>query len=200
MSTGVASQGRSLPKSGSHVRALASPRLVRSSSLDVHGSGPRDIPKREGTDQLEVRNAAMGPNLRAELCVGAAIIHRGSLLLLRRATSIPFPGLWELPGGHVERGESLQQALLREVREETRLSVRVGQPFYAWSYAYPGRRGGKVPTVEIDFHCALTSERVPRLDPEEHVEFVWVRRRDLSKYPTDARLYAIHRRAFEGRS
>jgi 8-oxo-dGTP diphosphatase len=61
-------------------------------------------------------------------CVGA-VIHdvRGRLLLVRRGRD-PHRGRWSLPGGRVETGESPEQAIEREVREETGLSVRAGAP------------------------------------------------------------------------
>ncbi|MEA2486063.1 MAG: 8-oxo-dGTP diphosphatase, partial [Actinomycetota bacterium] len=48
----------------------------------------------------------------------------GSLLMVRRAKD-PGRGLWSIPGGHVEPGEYLADALVREVREETALEVQV---------------------------------------------------------------------------
>jgi ADP-ribose pyrophosphatase YjhB (NUDIX family) len=59
-------------------------------------------------------------------CVGAvATDAQGRLLLVRRANE-PGRGLWSLPGGRVEPGESDAEALTREVAEETGLAVRVG--------------------------------------------------------------------------
>ncbi|SEO71682.1 ADP-ribose pyrophosphatase YjhB, NUDIX family [Trujillonella endophytica] len=59
-------------------------------------------------------------------CVGA-VVHdaAGRLLLIRRGTE-PGRGLWSVPGGRVERGESLVAAVEREVLEETGLPVRAG--------------------------------------------------------------------------
>ncbi|WP_241255470.1 NUDIX hydrolase [Candidatus Protofrankia californiensis] len=60
-------------------------------------------------------------------CVGAIIMDAaGALLLVQRARD-PGRGLWSLPGGRVEAGESDTAALVREVREETGLEVTVGR-------------------------------------------------------------------------
>lgn len=61
-------------------------------------------------------------------CVGG-IVHdaRGRLLLIRRGRD-PHRGLWSLPGGRIEAGESPAQAVEREVREETGLLVRARAP------------------------------------------------------------------------
>jgi 8-oxo-dGTP diphosphatase len=61
-------------------------------------------------------------------CVGA-VVHDGTgrLLLIRRGHD-PHRGCWSLPGGRVEAGESVEQAVEREVLEETGLTVRAGAP------------------------------------------------------------------------
>jgi ADP-ribose pyrophosphatase YjhB (NUDIX family) len=59
---------------------------------------------------------------RPILAVSAAIIRDGKVLIVRRARP-PANGLYTLPGGGVEVGENLMEAVAREVREETRLTV-----------------------------------------------------------------------------
>lgn len=59
-----------------------------------------------------------------QLAVSAAIFRDGKVLLTRRARS-PAKGFYSLPGGRVEFGESLHQALSREVDEETGLSIDI---------------------------------------------------------------------------
>lgn len=67
-----------------------------------------------------------GVGRRPEIAVGAVAVDGGALLLVRRSQP-PQAGRWSLPGGRVEFGETLAQALEREVREETGLSARCGQ-------------------------------------------------------------------------
>lgn len=60
-------------------------------------------------------------------CVGAVVLdERRGLLLVRRANE-PGRGLWSIPGGRVEPGETAAAAVVREVREETGLEVTVGR-------------------------------------------------------------------------
>jgi ADP-ribose pyrophosphatase YjhB (NUDIX family) len=60
-----------------------------------------------------------------QLAVGAIVVHDGRLLMVRRGRE-PARGLWTVPGGRVEFGEYITDALRREVEEETGLQVDVG--------------------------------------------------------------------------
>ena len=64
------------------------------------------------------------PPPRPQIAVSAAIFHDDKVLLVRRARS-PAKGVYSLPGGRVEFGESLHTALLREVDEETGLKIAI---------------------------------------------------------------------------
>lgn len=59
------------------------------------------------------------------LVVGAAVVRRGQVLAARRAAPSSAAGRWEFPGGKAEVGESPETALVRELREELDLRVRV---------------------------------------------------------------------------
>jgi ADP-ribose pyrophosphatase YjhB (NUDIX family) len=59
-------------------------------------------------------------------CVGAVVQDAAGRLLLIRRGHAPHAGLWSLPGGRVEAGETLEQAVRREMLEETGLLVRPG--------------------------------------------------------------------------
>jgi mutator protein MutT len=61
--------------------------------------------------------------LRPSVGVGAVLVHEGRVLLIQRGKD-PLRGRWVVPGGTVEAGETLEEALVREVQEETGLQVR----------------------------------------------------------------------------
>ena len=60
---------------------------------------------------------------RPRIGVGGVVIQEGRALLVRRGKQ-PLHGRWTIPGGSVELGETLEEALVREMREETGLEVR----------------------------------------------------------------------------
>ena len=61
-----------------------------------------------------------------ELCVGALVQRGGELLMVQRGRE-PGKGLWSVPGGRVEPGEAMRDAVVRELMEETGLAGRCGE-------------------------------------------------------------------------
>jgi len=80
------------------------------------------------------------PPRHPQLAVSAAIFRDGKILLVRRARS-PAKGVYTLPGGRVEFGEALQEALAREVMEETALSIAI-IGLAGWREVLPAAGGG----------------------------------------------------------
>ena len=64
--------------------------------------------------------------LRPEACVGAIVVDDERLLLVRRGRGAA-AGTWSVPGGHIESGETVQEAVLRELLEETGLEGVCGE-------------------------------------------------------------------------
>jgi len=64
---------------------------------------------------------------RPRVAVGAVVFKDGRILLVRRGRA-PAKGLWAIPGGSMELGESLQAAAEREILEETGIKIRAGEP------------------------------------------------------------------------
>ncbi len=75
---------------------------------------------------------------RPAIEVSAAIIFRdGKLLIAQRHTASHLGGLWEFPGGKREPGETSEQCLVREIREELGVEISVGELFEEVSHTYP---------------------------------------------------------------
>ncbi|MHA1754768.1 MAG: NUDIX hydrolase [Candidatus Odinarchaeia archaeon] len=84
--------------------------------------------------------------------VGAVILKDDSILLIRRAQE-PGEGGWSIPGGLVKLGETVREAVVREIFEETGLSISVGEVAGVYDYIQTDADGGVVyHYVIIDFY------------------------------------------------
>jgi len=102
------------------------------------------------------------------LRVTAAIIFHCSELLIARRASGDLAGFWEFPGGKVEPGESLEECLVREIREELGLEIAVDAPFLTVSWDYPSK-----PVELHSFLCRkVAGEAVP--SHGDHDRIAWI--------------------------
>jgi 8-oxo-dGTP diphosphatase len=98
------------------------------------------------------------------LLVAAAIIESGGLILLtRRNPHVPYPHLWEFPGGKVEAGEDPKDCVIREIREELGIEITVTSIYDVVYFRYPERD-----VLVIAWLCSWTSGRVQNLDVADH--------------------------------
>jgi ADP-ribose pyrophosphatase YjhB (NUDIX family) len=103
-----------------------------------------------------------------QLAVSTAIFRDDQILLVRRARS-PGKGLYSLPGGRVEFGESLHTALHREVDEETGLRIEI-LDLAGWREVLPAAGGGHYLIMSF---AARWTAREPVLN-DEHDDFKWL--------------------------
>lgn len=110
-------------------------------------------------------------------CVGAIIIDPAGRLLLVKRGHEPERGRWSLPGGRIEPGESDEQAVLREVGEETGLSVTCGPLVGTVQRPAPG---GAVLDIR-DYSATVSGGELKPGD--DAADARWVSRADLARLP-----------------
>lgn len=98
------------------------------------------------------------PHTGPQLAVSAGIFRDGKILLVRRARE-PARGIYTFPGGRVEFGESLTEALAREVREETGLAIEIAG-LIGYREALPARTGGHGHFVILPFAARWAANEV----------------------------------------
>lgn len=98
--------------------------------------------------------------------VGGVIIDQDRALLIRRGSE-PLRGQWSIPGGTLELGESLQQGVAREMREETGLDVRVIELIEVFDRIFPGDDSRSPATKERPrFHFVIVDYLCERVSGE----------------------------------
>jgi 8-oxo-dGTP diphosphatase len=121
-----------------------------------------------------------------------------NVFLPKRAQTKKFlPGAYELPGGHINFGEDMVTGLKREIREEFGVDIKVGEPFYVFTYFNPIKGSH---TIEVIYFAQFVSplDQIT-LNLADHDSYVWA---DLptaidlfskSKGTDDQELPAIHK-------
>lgn len=107
--------------------------------------------------------------------VAAVIQERGRFLITQRPAGKLLAGMWEFPGGKVEKGENLEQTLLREIMEELDVEIKAGKEIGMYKHAYT-----HFSVLVHAFYCQHVSGR---FRPREAQQMAWVKGTDFSQYP-----------------
>lgn len=136
--------------------------------------------------------------------VACAIIHqkidnKTKVLLTKRSLTSNFlPGVYEIPGGHIEYGEDLISGLERELKEELNLTVRIGDLFSAFTYSH-----NDFHTVELVYLATPTSDVGDlKIQEDEIAESRWINESEIdtivsaNKNPNDPEILIL-KKAFK---
>lgn len=110
---------------------------------------------------------------RLHVVVGV-LIKEDTVCIAKRSDSVHLGGLWEFPGGKVEKNEMAMQALIRELNEEIGIMVESAQPLIQLPYDYPERQ------VLLDFWQVIQYSGEPQGCEGQAV--IWAKIADLPKY------------------
>jgi mutator protein MutT len=117
------------------------------------------------------------------------------LVVKRSPTETSFPNMWEIPGGHVEPGETVKDAVVRETKEETSLTVEevIGE----FDEMHWLSSSGTKKNVQMNFTAIVAEDGGEvRTTPEEHSEYAWVGEEEAAGLEATEAMHKVFRDAF----
>ncbi len=118
-----------------------------------------------------------------EPTVGALIRNDEGKILL--CDSHKWPGLYTVPGGHVELGETCEDALVREIREEVGLEIKVEELLSIQQVIYPKEFWKKAHFIFFDYLCRAEGNQTTHVDSNEIQATVWTTPEEALKMNID---------------
>jgi 8-oxo-dGTP diphosphatase len=103
---------------------------------------------------------------KKQIAVVGAVFRRDGRLLLAQRSSGHLAGMWEFPGGKIEDGETPQESLARELKEELGVKAEIGEFVADTVFEYE--------QVYIHLSCFWIDYYVGELEPREHSQIQWV--------------------------
>lgn len=110
---------------------------------------------------------------RIEVAVGIVYDAQGRVLVGQRVVNDAYYKKWEFPGGKIEAGESVEQALVREFKEEVGIRINSSEDFMLIEHDYPDRR--------VRLHVRIVNDYSGEVSPLEGQAVKWVDVKDLDK-------------------
>lgn len=130
---------------------------------------------------------------QTNIVVVGFIVRDNKIFIAKRSATKKFsPDKYELIGGHLDDGEQPEQALIREIKEEINLDVRVGRPVGA--FTYNDDEGFK---VEIAYLCYPLDEKEPKINFDDHSIHKWISHDEITQFEKEDEETVLLRKAFE---
>lgn len=131
-----------------------------------------------------------------KIVVGAIIINRNKALIVQRSQDEDVgPGLWEIPGGKVESSETLEDALIREVQEETALDIVPLK--VSGDFNYQVVRDARIrQTKQINFLAKAKNIDKLKLS-SEHQDYKWIKVEEIDNFDISHKTKMAIRQAFD---
>jgi 8-oxo-dGTP diphosphatase len=105
-------------------------------------------------------------NMKKTVNVAAAILVKNNKILIAQRGYGEFIGMYEFPGGKIEKNETGEEAVKRELKEEMNADIKVENFYYHAHYEYPNF------ILEMDCYlCSLINENIDLL---EHTDYKWI--------------------------
>lgn len=116
-----------------------------------------------------------------KIAVSAFVIKDDKLLVLKRGEDETFlPGVWEVPGGGVDQGETIEGGLIREAKEEAGITISVGRLFGYFEY----EDGFGQKTLNLNFLCRMDPpSQAVDVSSGEMVEARWTNLEEGDEFP-----------------
>ena len=105
----------------------------------------------------------------------------GKVLIGKRADTKSFlPGKWELPGGHIEFGETVEQGLRRELLEEFTMEIILENPYAEFTYVMDN---GKEHVIEVLYFAKMKNPHQDiEIKEEDHSAYKWIAEEEVDTY------------------
>ena len=133
-----------------------------------------------------------------EPTVGGLIQREDGMVLL--CDSHKWPGLYTVPGGHVELGETCEEALVREIKEEVGLDIKVLELVSIQQVIYPKEFWKRAHFIFFDYLCTVDGNQTPVVDSNEIQGTIWVDPKEALKLNIDRYLKHFIRRLLDKQS
>ena len=133
--------------------------------------------QKSGKQNLYPPRKQITPSIKIEVSAGV-IFRKNKIYIQKRKAGGLMGGLWEFPGGKFKSGESAEQCLIREIKEEIGVALHIDEKFMTIKHSYT--------RYKVKLHVFLCRIKSGRISPTQCEEWGWVKREDLDTYPFPA--------------